>query len=86
MNLMVLKLNFLILKKVRKLRRYLNKLLILILKWIIVLIIIMIIFLFIIHYLKKFPSNIIATFCKYEEKLFFDRKNMNDDDYEDFKL
>ena len=36
--------------------------------------------------LKKFPSNIIATFCKYEEKLFFDRKNMNDDDYEDFKL
>lgn len=36
--------------------------------------------------LKKFPSNIIVTFCKYEEKLFFDRKNMNDDDYEDFKL
>ncbi len=36
--------------------------------------------------LKKFPSNIVATFCKYEEKLFFDRKNMNDDDYEDFKL
>ena len=36
--------------------------------------------------LKKFPSNIIATFCKYEERLFFDRKNMNDDDYEDFKL
>lgn len=36
--------------------------------------------------LKKFPSNIIATFCKYKEKLFFDRKNMNDEDYEDFKL
>ncbi len=36
--------------------------------------------------IKKFPSNIIATFCKYEEKLFFDRKDMNDDDYEDFKL
>lgn len=36
--------------------------------------------------IKKFPSNIIATFCKYDEKLFFDRKDMNDDDYEDFKL
>ena len=36
--------------------------------------------------LKKFPSNIIATFGKYKEKLFFDRKDMNDDDYDDFKL
>ena len=36
--------------------------------------------------LKKFPSNIVATFCKYKEKLFFDRKDMNDDDYNDFKL
>jgi len=36
--------------------------------------------------LKKFPSNIVATFCKYNEKLFFDRKDMNDEDYEDFKL
>ncbi len=36
--------------------------------------------------LKTFPSNIIATFCKYQEKLFFDRKDMSDDDYEDFKL
>ena len=36
--------------------------------------------------LKKFPSNIVATFCKYKEKLFFDRKDMNDEDYEDFKL
>jgi len=36
--------------------------------------------------LKKFPSNIVATFCKYKEKLFFDRKNMNDEDYNDFKL
>lgn len=36
--------------------------------------------------LKKFPSNVIATFCKYKEKLFFDRKDMNDEDYEDFKL
>lgn len=36
--------------------------------------------------LKKFPSNIVAIFCKYNEKLFFDRKDMNDEDYEDFKL
>lgn len=36
--------------------------------------------------LKKFPSNIIATFSKYKEKLFFDRKDMNDEDYNDFKL
>ena len=36
--------------------------------------------------LKKFPNNIIATFSKYKEKLFFDRKDMNDDDYDDFKL
>ena len=37
-------------------------------------------------YLKKFPSNIVATFCKYKEKLFFDRKDMSDEDYNDFKL
>lgn len=36
--------------------------------------------------LKKFPSNVVAVFCKYKEKLFFDRKDMNDDDYNDFKL
>lgn len=36
--------------------------------------------------LKKFPSNVVAIFCKYKEKLFFDRKDMNDEDYEDFKL
>ena len=36
--------------------------------------------------LKKFPSNIVATFCKYKEKIFFDRKDMNDEDYNDFKL
>ena len=36
--------------------------------------------------LKKFPSNIIATFSKYKEKLFFDRKDMSDEDYDDFKL
>ena len=36
--------------------------------------------------IKKFPSNVVATFCKYKEKLFFDRKDMNDEDYNDFKL
>ena len=36
--------------------------------------------------IKKFPSNIVATFCKYKEKLFFDRKDMSDEDYDDFKL
>lgn len=35
---------------------------------------------------KSLPTNIIAKFNKYEEKLFFDRKNMTDDDYNDFKL
>ena len=36
--------------------------------------------------LKKFPSNIVASFSKYKEKLFFDRKDMSDEDYNDFKL
>lgn len=36
--------------------------------------------------IKMFPTNIIARLCKYEEKLFFDRKDMSDDDYNDFKL
>lgn len=36
--------------------------------------------------LKKFPSKVVASICKYNEKLFFDRKNMNDEDYNDFKL
>ncbi len=35
---------------------------------------------------RSFPSNIIAMVCKYQEKMFFDRKDMSDDDYEDFKL
>ena len=35
---------------------------------------------------KKFPSNLIALFSKHKEKLFFDRKDMSDDDYNDFKL
>lgn len=33
-----------------------------------------------------FPTNIIAKIGKYEEKLFFDKKDMSDDDYNDFKL
>jgi len=37
-------------------------------------------------FLKKFPSNVVAAFCKYKEKLFFDRKDMSDEDYNDFKL
>lgn len=36
--------------------------------------------------LMKFPSNIVANISKYKEKLFFDKKNMNDEDYNDFKL
>ena len=36
--------------------------------------------------LKKFPSNVVANLSKYKEKLFFDRKDMSDDDYNDFKL
>ena len=35
---------------------------------------------------KAFPTNIIALTNKYEEILFFDRKDMNDEDYNDFKL
>lgn len=33
-----------------------------------------------------FPTNIIAKIYKYEAKLFFDKKDMSDDDYNDFKL
>lgn len=35
---------------------------------------------------KLFPTNIIAKICKYQEKLFFDRKDMSDDDFNDFKF
>ncbi len=35
---------------------------------------------------KLFPTNIVAKLCKYEEKLFFDHKDMSDTDYNDFKL
>lgn len=36
--------------------------------------------------IKLFPTNIVASICKYKEKLFFDRKDMSDEDYNDFKL
>ena len=36
--------------------------------------------------IKMFPTNIIAKLNKYEEKLFFDKKDMSDEDYNDFKL
>ena len=36
--------------------------------------------------IKQFPTNIIAKMGKYEEKLFYDRKDMSDDDFNDFKL
>lgn len=35
---------------------------------------------------RSFPSNIVGLICKYKEKLFFDKKNMSDEDYHDFKL
>ena len=35
---------------------------------------------------KKIPTNIIAKIKKYKEKNGFDLKDMNDNDYEDFKL
>lgn len=36
--------------------------------------------------IKRIPTLIIAKIKKYEERLFYDLKNMNDNDYEDFKL
>lgn len=35
---------------------------------------------------RSFPSNLVGLICKYKEKLFFDKKDMSDDDYQDFKL
>ena len=35
---------------------------------------------------KKIPTNIVAKIKKYQERPFYDLKNMHDDDYEDFKL
>ena len=36
--------------------------------------------------IRKFPSNIIAKLLNYKVKPYFDGKNMQDDDIEDFKL
>ena len=33
-----------------------------------------------------FPTNIVARICKYKEKLYYDKKDMTDDDFNDFKL
>ncbi len=35
---------------------------------------------------KSFPSNLVALICKFKTKLYFDGKNMSDDDTKDFKL
>jgi len=35
---------------------------------------------------KRFPSNIIALIFKFKQKLYFDGKDMSDDDTKDFKL
>ncbi|MDO5568490.1 MAG: LemA family protein [bacterium] len=35
---------------------------------------------------RMFPTNIVASICKYKERPFFDRKNMNDEIFDDFKL
>lgn len=36
--------------------------------------------------IRTFPSNIVGKFCKLKERTFFDGKDMNDDDINDFKL
>lgn len=36
--------------------------------------------------ITMFPTNIVAKINKYNTKLFFDGKDMSDDDYKDFKL
>lgn len=36
--------------------------------------------------IRVFPSNIIASIYKYKEKTFFDKKDMSDEDENDFKL
>lgn len=35
---------------------------------------------------RSFPSNVVAMINRYKEKTFFDGKDMNDDDVNDFKL
>ena len=36
--------------------------------------------------IRKFPYNIIGIILKYDEKMFFDGKDLNDDNIKDFKL
>lgn len=36
--------------------------------------------------IKKFPTNLVGNILKYNEKLYFDGKNMSDDIINDFKL
>ena len=36
--------------------------------------------------IRKFPYNIIGIILKYEEKMFFDGKDLNDENIKDFKL
>ena len=36
--------------------------------------------------ISKFPTLIIAKIKKYNSRMFYDLKDMNDEDYEDFKL
>ena len=36
--------------------------------------------------ITMFPTNIVAKINKYKTKLFFDMKDMSDNDYNDFKL
>lgn len=38
------------------------------------------------HLIRKFPSNIIAKLLHYKVRPYFDGKDMQDDDIEDFKL
>lgn len=38
------------------------------------------------HLARVFPSNLVAIACKYKQRLYFDRKDMNDDIINDFKL
>ena len=35
---------------------------------------------------RTFPSNVVAKICGYKIKTYFDGKDMEDDDIQDFKL
>jgi hypothetical protein len=37
-------------------------------------------------YIRKFPYNIIGIILKYKEKMFFDNKDLNDENIKDFKI